>query len=271
MDASKLLDFFNFFDETPTKSRPQEHGAPSDVGKEGWKSGSAATSPMSSTVCSPTPELHTPPPRRTPLQVPEARPSEVCPVEGVRKRLSVRKRRSSVFFQLSEMGKVRNSAAVVADREKRQQQNAATQTSTLLSPSHRRSKTESAAGNISPNSVRPPKKALDLELNAEKKAEAVVTPKAGAAAIDATRLDREAERSIQHGSSVSRATPAQRKGRRSKACGESPYGKQDGFSSTTHARKGMKSSPRALSDGHRCRKSSTVFTDFLKYLKYSNV
>lgn len=260
MDAAKILDFFNFFDETPTKTRPREYGSPNDRGKEGWKSGSAATSPMSSTVCSPTPELHTPPPRRTPTQVPEARPSEVCPVEGVRKRLSVRKRRSSVFFQLGEMGKVRNSAAVVADREKRQQQNVSIQNNTL-SPSNRRtsSTTGVAAGNLSPNSVRPPKKALDLELKAEKKAKAVVTPTAEAAAIDATILDREAERSIEHTSTVSRVTPSQRKGRRSKAFGESPYANRDGFSSTIHARKGMKTSPRALSDGHRYRKSSTVF------------
>lgn len=267
MDASKILDFFNFFDETPTKSSPREQGASNDAGKEGWKSGSAATSPMSSTVCSPTPELHTPPPRRTPLEVPEARPSEVCPVEGVRKRLSVRKRRSSVFFQLSEMGKVRNSAAVVADREKRHPRNGSTQSNTLLSPSHRlsssgSSKTGVAAGSLSPTSARPPKKALDLELDAEKKAEAAMTPMAGAAATDATVLDREAKRSIQQGSSVSRVTSAQRKGRRSKACGESPHGKRDDFPSTTHARKGVRSSPRALSAGHRYRKSSTVFTDW---------
>lgn len=74
-------------------------------------SDSAATSPMSNRALTPKtmPMINTPPPKKSPLESPEARPAEICETEGIKKRLSVRRRRSSVFFKLPELERVRTS------------------------------------------------------------------------------------------------------------------------------------------------------------------
>ena len=250
MDTAKLLDFFNFFDESPTKPGRHEHGATNkDEDRNGWKSASGTTSPMSSSACSPAPELHTPPPRTTPQAGPEARPSEVCPLEGVKKRRSVRKRRSSVFFRLSEMGKVRNSAALVADREKRNQ---LTSKVDDISSSSRCSTGGAALtpNNAAPSSsARPSKKDPEMELPVEDATAALIATVE--AAVDVTA--RQADPSRQD-FGVSMVGPEQRKAkhsRRSKAYGESRLGRRENVSSGALFPRGGRPSTRALSAGHR--------------------
>lgn len=83
-----------------------------------WESGFSSPMTSTATLTPRTEPFFTPPPKKQPQASPEAREAEVCPAEGVKKRQSVRsgsKRRSSVFFRLPKREDPRHAAGAVGD------------------------------------------------------------------------------------------------------------------------------------------------------------
>ncbi|CAM9335350.1 unnamed protein product [Pylaiella littoralis] len=101
-----------------------------------WESNNSPFTTRTAAVTPTTEPVFTPPSSKKPLENQEARETEICSIEGVKKRQSVRKKRqSSVFFKLPDLENVRTkgggkdvnpqppseAAAAAADRRRRKE------------------------------------------------------------------------------------------------------------------------------------------------------
>lgn len=239
-----MFSFLNFFEiESPNPRGRTAPGKGIGGPKEQWRSDSTATSPMSSSTSSPAPPLlYTPPPKKMLVESPEARETEICPTEGVKLRQSVRnKRRSSVFFKLPELGKVRNAPVVQADRQLRAGQ------SCKASGGLRRSRRASIApGGGSPRRTR------EGNRNARKAAAAGVASCAApweSATAPASATTTEGKTADRRGKGIGESEERWRNKPRGEASGA--RGGKSSAAKPSPAKDLAKPSSRALSAGHR--------------------
>ncbi|CAN0247739.1 unnamed protein product, partial [Laminaria digitata] len=120
-----MFSFLNFSFDSPTRdgrenSKARKNG-PEFGGGRYWRSDSNTTSPTSSSAGTPKriPLLCTPPPMKPPREAPSARPAVASPTRGPRGHNGggVRKRRSSIFFKLPDIDKVRKGRSSHGRRE----------------------------------------------------------------------------------------------------------------------------------------------------------
>lgn len=113
-----MFSFLNFSFDSPTRDARESNSkankyAPDSRGRNtsfNWRSDSNTTSPTSSSAGTPKriPLLCTPPPMKPPREAPSARPAMACPPRGPKGHHGgVRKRRSSIFFKIPDIDKVR--------------------------------------------------------------------------------------------------------------------------------------------------------------------